>query len=83
MGGVEDAAQVAGVVVEEFGDREDVDGDADGVVLGAAGGDEDGGQLELLGHAPELALAVLGGQVAAPDLLSTVVPQRGDMQVSM
>lgn len=65
VGGVEDAAQVAGVVVEEFGDREDVDGDADGVVLGAAGGDEDGGQLELLGHAPELALAVLGDQVAA------------------
>lgn len=65
VGGVEDAAQVAGVVVEEFGDREDVDGDADGVVLGAAGGDEDSGQLELFGHAPELALAVLGDQVAA------------------
>lgn len=65
MGVVEDAAQVAGVVVEEFGDREDVDRNGGGVVLGAAGGDEDGGQLNLFGHAPEVALAVLGDQVAA------------------
>lgn len=65
VGVFEDAAQVAGVVVEEFGDREDVDGDGGGVVLGAARGDEDGGQLDLFGHAPEVALAVLGDQVAA------------------
>jgi len=65
VGVFEDAAQVAGVVVEEFGDREDVDGDSGGVVLGAARGDEDGGQLDLFGHAPEVALAVLGDQVAA------------------
>lgn len=65
VGLVEDLAQAAGVFVEDFGDGQDVDGDADGVVLPGARGDEDGGHLDLFGHAPEDHLVVLGDQVAA------------------
>lgn len=62
-GGVEGFAQAAGVVVEQFGEGQDVDGDVEVVVQVLARGDENGGHLHLFVHAAQACHGFLGEQI--------------------